>query len=137
MKIFLLIITTIVYFTCCKDQSKKNNVLSNLEGTKWEWKLDDNCISYLKFINGMEYKEYNCELGEAKKNSYLIKNDTLILKEDIYTSNIPNKGKFVTNTYKMIIDSIGLAIVYSKIFKNGIWEEQWIKNPKIYFKKVE
>lgn len=120
----------------CSAQNKQEKKSTILVGTKWEWKLDSQCVNYLQFINNNIYEEYNCELGEKWKGTYKFNKDTLFLKEDIYTSDVPGQGESLTNQYKMIFTSKGLTVVYSKTFQDGIWQERWIKNPKIFFKKV-
>lgn len=108
-----------------------------LENTKWEWKLEDNCINYLKFEEGGSYIKFNCELGEKWEGEYKLKEDTLFLIDKIYTSDVPGKGEYVQNEYKLILSSKGLHVVYSRVFEDGSWNENWIKEPVVYYKKAE
>lgn len=135
----LAILVFISFCTSCTAQSKQETTkekLPDLLNTKWVWDLGNNCINYFIFLDKY-YVEYNCELGEEWQGDYEIKKDTLLLKDKIYTSNIPNQGKSVTNEYKMILTDKGLCIVYYKVYEEGKWDEAWIKSPNIFFKKVE
>jgi hypothetical protein len=121
------------FFISCGQSQNKDKI----NNTKWEWKIDEDCINYIEFRENGIYQEYNCELGEKWEGEYKINADTLILMEKIYTSNIVNKGKNVVNKYKIIITQKGLSVIYSCIFEDDIWKEKWIKEPNIYFKKVK
>ena len=92
---------------------------------------------YLEFEENGIYQEYNCELGEKWEGEYQINADTLILMEKIYTSDAPGQGENVVNEYRMILTSQGLSVIYSHVYEDGNWNENWIKEPNVYFKKVE
>jgi len=115
----------------CRAQETKE-----LRGTTWSWNLDECCNNFFYFINSKEYIYYNCDFGETNKGTYTISDNEIEMKEDVYTSNIPNQGQLVTNTYKMRLTSKGMTITYSKTFEKGKWKEEIINNPKVFFKKV-
>ncbi len=144
MKEIFYLLSFFFIASCVQSKNKPNNTSNGnekqeliIENTKWEWKLEDNCINYLKFEEGGSYIEFNCELGEKWKGEYKIKEDTLLLINKIYTSDVPGEGEYVQNEYKMILTSKGLHVVYSRVFDDGSWNENWIKEPVVFYKKAE
>ncbi|MCD4665527.1 MAG: hypothetical protein K8R68_09655 [Bacteroidales bacterium] len=146
MKILLNFFIMLFLISCGQSQNKnkinntnafKNNQLLSLNNTIWEWKIAEDCINYLEFEENGIYQEYNCELGEKWEGEYQINADTLILMEKIYTSDAPGQGENVVNEYRMILTSQGLSVIYSHVYEDGNWNENWIREPNVYFKKVE
>ncbi|MEM6738363.1 MAG: hypothetical protein AAF620_20080 [Bacteroidota bacterium] len=138
MKNFIVVLLIIFSFSC-EAQNKEAleaEKMPDLLGSKWIWNLGDGCTNYFIFSEKC-YSEYNCELGEEWQGNYEIKNDTLILYEKVYTSNIPNEGKYVVQEYRMFLFREGLGIIYSRIFEGESWKEIWIKSPKVFFKRVK
>jgi hypothetical protein len=86
----------------CDSLYSTNSIQSQFENTKWERKLNENCINYLEFKKEGIYIEYNCELGETWEGEYKIQADTIILIEKIYTSDVPDRGTYVKNEYKYL-----------------------------------
>lgn len=133
--------------SCCQGQDKKDTVkkpeirknipMLALDNTRWEMRLDEGCVNYLEFKGKGVYHEYNCELGEESEGEFKIISDTLILKERIYTSEILGEGQTLINEYKMILTTQGLSFVYYHVYEDGKWNENWIKDPKVFFKKVQ
>lgn len=134
MKQIVFILELTLLLVSCLRQ--KNDV-PNISNSKWEWELDNHCINRLEFTE-QQYSEYNCELGESWKGVYFIKGDTIVLQTEVLNSNVPSKGKPIMNISKMVYHSTkGLSLIYYKEwdYQSQSWDEEWIKSPKILFKK--
>jgi|GEM_PF-5120946 len=102
-KCFAIIFLGTILCSCCQGQDKKdiakkielnkNILILALDNTRWEMRVDEGCVNYLEFKEKGVYHEYNCELGEEWEGEFKIISDTLILKERIYTSDIPGQGQ--------------------------------------------
>lgn len=134
--VYIILLVLFIFISCNQNKNPKGENIK-LIGTKWEWELSPQCINYFHFVKDNVYKEYNCELGEEWSGTYEIENDTVILREVIYTSDIPEKGTYETNEYRLIFSSNSLKLIYSKTFQNDKWEEKWVDNPTVFFRRID
>ncbi len=148
MKYLLIFLLIIGLFYSCKQSIHANEKIINqnvnsvvidtsLSDTRWEYKISEDCINYLEFEQNGIYYEFNCEFGEKWEGNYQINADTLILFEITNTSNVPGKGEKIYNEYRMLLSPKGLHVVYSRVYEDGNWKESWIKEPEIFFKRLQ
>lgn len=130
---FLVVVLFLLFVNSVQVKEQVYRKLPKLVNTKWVYVLDEDCVNYLAFKENNIYIEYNCELGECWEGNYKVVNDTLILKEKVYSSNVEGKGRFRINIYKLVLFNKGLSIIYSKTFHDGKWIEKKIDNPKIFY----
>lgn len=112
-KDILLILITLLSLSCkhisekkeitddnLKPKVKNLEKINNLKGTKWVYKIADDCINFYEFINKNTFKFYSCEMEDEYDGVYYIKNDTLYTEEISLNDNnkiryllIQTKGK--------------------------------------------
>jgi hypothetical protein len=104
------------------EEEYKNNTttveLSQLINCKWEYKVAEDCISYLVFKIDSTYDEYNCEWGLPYSGVYTIKEDTIFLIEMDLATNLPGENRIVnTARYKYIFKEYRLQYICGEIIK--------------------
>jgi hypothetical protein len=136
-----------------KQELKKENTLV-LSKTKWEYQVAEGFKDYILFdkescgyskekglFNYCEkkgkYVEYSSELDYPHSGTYEVKNDTIYLTEIDLVNNLPETTeKEIKVISKMVLINDRLTTVYRKRKRGDFWDEKWIENPEIFFKKV-
>ncbi|MBA3706139.1 MAG: hypothetical protein H0W84_09640 [Bacteroidetes bacterium] len=122
----------------CNMQEKANPLVN----TKWEYKVAEDCVSYITFKKDSTYENYNCEMNYPYSGKYEIKNDTIYLIEIDLASNVTsvnkknNYKKVITRRSKLINKGESLQYVSWEAFKDKKWSEATIPPKEILYKKV-
>ncbi|MDM1046610.1 hypothetical protein HX004_08365 [Myroides sp. 1354] len=76
-KIYILIIA-FFYAIACFSQMKGK---INLAGTKWECKIEKDCVNVYKFLTDTTFEFYSCEMEETYYGEYYFENNFLMIYE--------------------------------------------------------
>ena len=128
---YLLLLLTLFSYTTRKQQNP-------LVNTRWEYKVNEDCINYVYFKENNDYEDYNCEITYPFSGKYEFKKDTIYLIEIDFISDLPeNTKKDIKSRMKGIIQNDQL-----KFFdREDFIDEKWVKPklnpiPEIFYKKV-
>ena len=111
---YLLLLTLFSFAT-----QEKQNPLVN---TKWEYKVVENCISYIIFKEDGTYEDYSCERSYHYSGRYEIKKDTITLIEIDLLSNVLSVNE--ENNYKTGIICRN-KLIYKRNFLQYISSESY------------
>ena len=127
MKHLLIIIVS--FF--CLFQSCTESI--SIKGTKWEYKFNEESISFIEFKSDGTYVEYDAEVGEHLYGRYKQPKDRLTLSQELgeYDDEFEEGSRHRTpkQKFEMIINN-GSQLGYIDRYKNGSWEDDY------YFTKV-
>lgn len=125
---YLLII--MISFFCLFQSCTESN---SIQGTKWEYKINEESISFIEFKADGSYVEYDAEVGEHLYGRYEKTNDRIILSQERgeYDNEFQEGSRHRTpkKKFEMIIKN-GSQLGYFDRLKNGSWENDY------YFIKV-
>jgi hypothetical protein len=99
MKKLIYILFIISMISC--HTSKK------LTKTKWEWKINEDCINYIVFNSNRSINLYYCEPDEIVYGKYALKGDTIFIQtiSGQYDSEFPedSQHRLIPSSYYLIL----------------------------------
>lgn len=123
----------IVYFISCSIFLISCNAF-NISNSKWEYKINEESISYIEFKNDSLYTEYDSEIGEHLYGTYSQNENQITLNQTSgeFDSEFPKGSKHRTKEviYIMIIKNKN-QLGYIDNWKSNKWEDAY------FFQKVD
>lgn len=112
----------IICISGCSSQST-----INLENTVWVNDKIDDCTSELQFRSSEECVIYYCGIDESFSGKYIIKADTVIIKEYHLKSEMPGSTgeKEVRFVFKYLLDDGILKLHYYQDLKNSYIQREF------------
>lgn len=118
---------TILYFIGCSlflvscDTIKVSN-------SKWEYKINEESVSFIEFTNDSLYVEYDSEVGEHLYGNYAIDKGQIILNQTAgeFDSEFPEGSRHKTKeeSYYMVIKNKN-QLGYVDKWKSDKWENEY------------
>jgi len=136
MKTFKYLLILFVFISC----NVKHQGVS-LVNTKWEYRFEYFCTSYIIFKTDNVYEDYNCEWDYLFSGKYYIKNDTIYLVQFDFASNVlqENNPKVIKGRSTYLLKENYLQYLSWKDYdwKTGKWKENYtFPDSHIIYKKV-
>jgi len=85
---YIKYLSIVLIFISCNIRKQRISLVN----TKWEYRFEDFCISYITFKTNNIYEEYSCELDYIFSGKYHVKNDTIYLVQIDFASDIMSKN---------------------------------------------
>jgi len=124
-----LLITIISFFSLFQSCAESHSI----QGTKWEYKINEESISFIEFKADGSYIEYDAEVGEHLYGRYEKREDRVLLSQERgeYDNEFQEGSKHKTpqKKFEMIIKN-GSQMGYFDKLKGDNWENDY------YFIKV-
>jgi hypothetical protein len=122
----------------CDAQDKQVIKKENLIGSQWVSGFSEFPECYkITFKKNNHYEDFNCEVQYTFSGTYEVKNDTIYMTEIDLISDLPGTTETeIKSISKMILTDKGLTSIYYKRRTGVGWDEKWIGNPEIFFKKI-
>lgn len=140
MKQFLTLFFLGTLFFSCQNSSNKNDCLITnermskmpfLEDTKWQFRIEDDCINYYLFKTDSNSIYYSCESDDIYYGKYYIKDDTLyicnfVTDTDSLLSSMESGHRSQRAKYKLILEDNKLKHV--ERWSYSVPKDLWIKD---------
>jgi hypothetical protein len=125
-----------IFFSCQNTSSQKDGLtpaesisnMPSLEGTKWQFKIADDCINYYLFKSDSNCIYYSCESDDKYYGKYYIKDDTLYIQNfvtdtDSLLSSMESEHRSQRAKYKLILEDNKLKHVerWSYSVTKNLW----------------
>lgn len=118
MKNIVFLVISIMTFSCFQAQQNGNNKIEieikeipekkdlEIENTKWEYLVSQDCINYIKFLTNDSIIIYYCEPDEKIFGTYFISNDSIIINtlKSEYDDDFPidSSHRYEKSTFNMV-----------------------------------
>ena len=147
---------TLIFLTLfcgCQNTPEKSKLfyetelskIPELEESKWQCKIAEDCIDYLQFLSDSFFVSYSCEADFKSYGKYYVKNDTLFIYEYAYdidsilseSDGYYGLGK---SMYKVVFKSSRLKYVEKWSFseeKNSWINDKFVFSDDYLFEKID
>jgi hypothetical protein len=138
-RFIVLIFFGTIFFSCQNASSQKDGLttaesisnMPSLEGTKWQFKIADDCINYYLFKSDSNSIYYSCESDDKYYGKYYIKDDTLYIQNfvtdtDSLLSSMESEHRSQRAKYKLILEDNKLKHV--ERWSYSVTKDLWTKD---------
>lgn len=156
-KLFFLSVLLIMCFSCkhnkpdaitnidknkIKNQNLKIQDSANLNNTRWECAISDDCINKYEFKEKNKFIFHSCEMEDDYFGDYYFRNDTLFIdqKGSVNDDKLPENSteRAERKLYELIIEDNKLKQLYLNDWVNGKWVRSNFKFDNRYlYEKVD
>jgi hypothetical protein len=105
------IVTLIILSSCNSTNDYQSEKISNINDSKWSVEIYKDCINSITFKNDTAFW-YSCEMDTLVGTPYIVKNDTIIVDNYVWSDGIQTSRKY-SGKEKYIINKSHLIHVYS------------------------
>jgi len=124
---------TIIYIISCSVFLISCNAII-VSNSKWEYRINEQSVSFIEFSNDSLYVEYDSEVGEHLYGNYTVDKNHIILNQTAgeFDSEFSEGSRHKTKkeTYYMVIKN-KTELGYIDKLKSGKWENDY------FFQRVQ
>ena len=124
---------TIIYIISCSVFLISCNAI-NVSNSKWEYRINEQSVSFIEFTNDSLYVEYDSEVGEHLYGNYTVDKNHIILNQTAgeFDSEFSEESRHKTKkeSYYMVIKN-KTELAYIDKWKSGKWENDY------FFQRVQ